>query len=77
MYVRRNLRPRFIARYVWPDVIWTSAYNILVFSLFFVWEIKWIDMPFQLVSTVGIAVSFLIGFKNSQAYDRYWEGRKI
>ncbi|GAA0739089.1 bestrophin family protein [Sphingomonas japonica] len=77
MYVKRNLSPRFVARYVWPDLLWTSLYNLCIFALFFIVQIKWFDMPFELVSTVGIAVAFLIGFKNNQAYDRFWEGRKI
>lgn len=34
-------------------------------------------MPFELVSAVGIAVAFFIGFKNNQAYERFWEGRKV
>ena len=36
-----------------------------------------IDLPFQPLTVIGIAVSFYIGFKNSQSYDRFWEGRKI
>lgn len=29
------------------------------------------------ITVVGTAVSFFIGFKNNQAYDRMWEARKI
>ena len=29
------------------------------------------------VSVVGTAISFFIGFLNAQAYDRWWEARKI
>ncbi len=29
------------------------------------------------VSALGTAVAFYVGFKNNQAYDRFWEGRKI
>jgi putative membrane protein len=34
-------------------------------------------MPFLPLSTIGIAVAFYLGFKNNQAYDRFWEARKI
>jgi ion channel-forming bestrophin family protein len=27
------------------------------------------------VSTIGVAVSFYLGFKNNQSYDRFWEAR--
>ncbi|MEL6974434.1 MAG: bestrophin family ion channel, partial [Bacteroidota bacterium] len=36
-----------------------------------------LDIPFQPISVIGIAVAFYIGFKNSQSYDRFWEARKI
>jgi len=35
------------------------------------------SIPFLPLSTIGIAVSFYIGFKNNSSYDRFWEGRKI
>lgn len=38
---------------------------------------KFIDIPFLLVSTVGTAVAFYVGFKNNSSYDRLWEARKI
>lgn len=77
MYVKRNLTPGFVLRYTWPSILWTTAYTSAVFVAFFAFDVKWIDIPFDLVSAVGIAVAFLIGFKNNQAYDRFWEGRKI
>ncbi len=36
-----------------------------------------IQIPLLLPSILGTALSFFIGFKNSQAYDRWWEARKI
>ncbi|MCV0384669.1 MAG: hypothetical protein K5799_14690 [Erythrobacter sp.] len=77
MYIRRRLTADFVLRYTWTSLLWTAIYSTTVVTLFFWYNVKWIDVPFELVSTVGIAVSFFIGFKNNQAYDRYWEGRKI
>ncbi len=36
-----------------------------------------ITIPWLPISVIGTAVAFYIGFKNSQAYDRMWEARKI
>lgn len=36
-----------------------------------------ISLPWQPVSTIGIAVAFYLGFKNNSSYDRLWEARKI
>ncbi|HEY1045996.1 MAG TPA: bestrophin family ion channel, partial [Bacteroidia bacterium] len=40
-------------------------------------DLKWLSIPWTSVGIVGTAVSFYIGFKNNQAYDRLWEARKI
>ena len=39
------------------------------------WE--WMHIPYGILTIVGIAVAFYIGFKNNSAYDRVWEARKI
>jgi len=36
-----------------------------------------IYVPWQPISTIGIAVAFYLGFKNNSSYDRTWEARKI
>ncbi len=77
MYVKRNLRLPFVLRYTWTSLLWTSIYSTAALVVFFHLNIRWIDVPFELVSSVGIAVAFFIGFKNNQAYERFWEGRKV
>lgn len=77
MYVKRNISWGLIIRFAWKNLIFFTLWAGLIFSayLFMGWE--HIDIPFQPLSVIGIAVAFYIGFKNSQSYDRFWEGRKI
>lgn len=77
MYIKRNISAKIIFRYGWPIFIGTSLWAMLVFSGYYFMGWYYIDIPFQPLSLIGIAVAFLIGFKNNQAYDRFWEGRKI
>ena len=35
------------------------------------------DFPPQIPTILGTALAFFIGFNNNQAYDRWWEARKI
>ena len=77
MYVKRNLSLPFMLRYTWLSLVWTTLYSAATLTVFFHLSIKWIDVPFELVTAVGVAVAFFIGFKNNQAYERFWEGRKI
>ena len=53
--------------------LWAGA----VFGLYAVAGLEFLRIPFQPLSTIGIAVSFYVGFKNNSSYDRFWEGRKI
>lgn len=77
MYIRRNISIGIILRYSWMNLIFFTFWAGLAFSLYYFLGWTFIDIPFQPLSVIGIAVAFYIGFKNSQSYDRFWEGRKI
>ncbi|MGB5818583.1 MAG: bestrophin family ion channel [Saonia sp.] len=77
MYVKRNISLGIILRYAWKNVIFFFLWASAIFAGYIFLGWKHIDIPFQPLSVIGIAVAFYIGFKNSQSYDRFWEGRKI
>lgn len=79
MYVRRKIRPNVVFRFGWKNVILSTLWATLVVVTYdFLEDFKYhIGIPFLPLSTIGIAVAFYVGFKNNQAYDRFWEGRKI
>lgn len=79
MYVRRKIRPVAILKFAWKSILVSTIWATIV--VFFYQELEdvklHIGIPFLPLSTIGIAVAFYVGFKNNQAYDRFWEGRKI
>lgn len=77
MYIKRNISLRLVLRYAWLIVAYALTWNLIVFSAYYFLKWTFIDIPFQPISVIGIAVAFFIGFKNNQSYDRFWEGRKI
>lgn len=54
---------------------------IIVCSLAFAADTYWlkqhISIPITISTVLGTALAFFIGFNNNQAYDRWWEARKI
>lgn len=38
------------------------------------WKVTLTTVPFSLI---GLALAIFLGFRNSAAYDRYWEGRRL
>lgn len=77
MYVKRNISPGVMWRYSWRNLLFFTFWAGAVFCIYHFLDWDFIDIPFQPLSVIGIAVAFYIGFKNSQSYDRFWEGRKI
>jgi putative membrane protein len=63
---------------------WTrrDIYILVILSVFYtiVYEFlgfKWIAIPWVPIALVGTAAAFLIGFRNTQTYNRVWEARQI
>src|SRR5688500_13961545 len=39
--------------------------------------LKWLSIPWTVVALLGTATAFIVGFKNTQTYNRTWEARHI
>jgi ion channel-forming bestrophin family protein len=77
MYVKRNLPWRMIASFAWKSVTFYLVWSTVVVVVHMVSHMNGVNLaiPFAPVSTIGVAVSFYLGFKNNQSYDRFWEAR--
>lgn len=70
----------FISRILggtWQITIYIALTCVITYALneFFLKE--FFELPAIVPTILGTAISFFIGFNNNQAYDRWWEGRKI
>lgn len=79
MYVRRTVRWGLIWRFAWRNLLVFTVWSTLVTVLYQVLRARGVDvrLPFSPLSMIGVAVAFYVAFKNNQAYDRFWEARKI
>ncbi len=77
MFIKRNISAGLIFRFAWKNLLFFTFYATAIFSAYYFLEMRYLHLPFQPLSVIGIAVSFYLGFKNNQSYDRFWEGRKI
>jgi putative membrane protein len=69
LFATLNWGSRFIVNFLIYDSIIVALYLLLG------WE--WLNLPWQPISLIGIAVAFYLGFKNNSSYERLWEARKI
>jgi len=65
-------------------LIWTrrDIYRLLVIGvvpviLYQEADLKWLAIPWTTVALLGTATAFIVGFKNTQTYNRTWEARQI
>ena len=79
MYTRRKIRWNVIFQFSLLPVLAFTAWSTFATYLFLVLRQHGINcsLPIAPLGTIGVAVAFYVGFKNNQAYDRYWEARKI
>ena len=62
-----------------------NRYNILFFAIcaglayvsIIIYDIDYVKLPAIPVSILGGALAIFLGFRNSSAYDRWWEARKV
>ena len=77
MFVGRSLKFSFLWFFGWKNILQATALSTCVYIAYEWLHLRFFDIPFTLVSTVGTAVAFYVGFKNNSAYERLWESRKI
>lgn len=75
MIVRKSLKVSRIIRYTWRRMMWVVAG--IGIGLVLSWagvEPLNINVP---LAILGTALAILLGFKNNNAYDRWWEARRL
>ncbi|MGB0165293.1 MAG: bestrophin family protein [Luteibaculum sp.] len=81
MIVRYSKNPFFQA----VDIAFHNRWRIILFiiiaeipyTLYHTLGIGWVKLPVVPVTILGGALAIFLGFRNSSAYDRWWEARKV
>ncbi len=75
--ISHNLRFRHVLHATGPSMFYFSALSIGAYVFHFELKILEVIIPFNAIATLSAALAIYLGFKANQAYDRWWEGRKI
>lgn len=64
---------------VWTrrDIYRLIGLAVLPTVLYQLFDLTWITIPWVVVALIGTASAFIVGFKNTQTYNRLWEARQI
>ncbi|RZK10280.1 MAG: hypothetical protein EOO46_11230, partial [Flavobacterium sp.] len=77
MIISRNLKWRHIIYYTRLKLLYFVALSVSVYVLHEIFDIRQLSIPFNAVATLSTALAIYLGFKNNNAYERWWEARKI
>ena len=77
MLVVKRIRLSRILKDTWDVDLFmiVSCTAVYFFHIFFLG--KRFDIPAIVPTVLGTAIAFFIGFNNNQAYDRWWEARRV
>ena len=68
-------------RYIWDISRYILLYHFVLSTFIYFGHVYYdgleLNLPIGVLSTLGIAISFFLGFRISASYDRWWEARKI
>jgi len=77
MYTRLAVTSSKILLYIGVRVLFFTLYSAVVYLLYYVFEKHHLAIPLSIETILGTAISILLGFRTSAAYDRWWEARII
>ncbi|MDI1235063.1 MAG: bestrophin family ion channel [bacterium] len=77
MYIGKTFSFNTMWHFAKINLLRTFINSTIITALYFIFDWKFLAIPFVPIATIGTAVAFYMGFKNNQAYERLWEARKL
>ena len=76
MIIETNIRAVKVILLIWQWLLFYLILCVAVSAMYSHYNLN-VSIATTEVSMLGIALSILMGFRVSSAYDRWWEARKI
>jgi len=77
MLIKNNIRLHKIVSGTWKNLVYSLLTCSVAYFINDLWLKDIFTYPSFIPTILGTALAFFIGFNNNQAYDRWWEARKI
>ncbi len=77
MIVRKSLHIGSILRYTWRSNLYFLLVAGVAAALYGALGMENVAIPVTAVGPLGAALAIFLAFRNSSAYDRWWEARKL
>lgn len=77
MHAGRRFKLGEVIYWTRRDIYFFIIFSTIPTTLYAVCGFHWLVLPWVAIALVGTAAAFLVGFKNTQTYNRLWEARQI
>ena len=77
MHTGRNYSLKEFLFWTRRDIYMIAILASIPTLLYQYFDWKWIAIPWVPIALIGTAAAFIVGFKNTQTYNRLWEARQI
>jgi len=77
MLLRKNIPLGYVFGKIRYEIIAITIYSSLVAVLYYQFDLTSLSIPISIPMIMCTVISLLLGFRSSQAYDRWWEARMI
>ncbi len=77
MILRKTFNIFTAVRYSWKNIIFSSMSAAIALVAYKNIGDSGVQVPIGVVAILGTALSIILGFKTSSAYERWWEARQI
>lgn len=77
MYTKRKYPTKDMFNWTKRDVLKFIVVSGVPVSLYTLFHLKFLTLPWLPIALIGTALAFIVSFKNNISYDRLWEARKI
>ena len=77
MHAGRRFKLGEVVYWTRRDIFIFIIFSIIPTSIYYFFEVRWMVIPWVAIALIGTATAFIVGFKNTQTYNRLWEARQI
>lgn len=77
MHAGRRFKLGEVLYWTRRDIYFFIYLSTIPTALYAIFDFTWLVLPWVAIALVGTAAAFLVGFKNTQTYNRLWEARQI
>lgn len=77
MHAGRRFTFKQVVYWTRRDIVALAVISFIPTALYYFLDVRWLVIPWVAIGLVGTAAAFLVGFKNTQTYNRLWEARQI